>query len=102
MIVSGGEHIYPREIEEVLFRHPEVADAAVVGIPHATWGETVRAHVGLKRGKSADEKSIVEFCKSHLASYKKPTSIVFTDAIPRNSAGKALKRLLRLLRSDIH
>lgn len=99
MIVSGGENIYPREIEEVLFRHPEVADAAVVGIPHATWGETVRAHVVLKREKSADEKSIVEFCKSHLTSYKKPTSVVFTDAIPRNSAGKALKRLLR---SDIH
>jgi len=99
MIVSGGENIYPREIEEVLFRHPEVADAAVVGIPHATWGETVRAHVVLKRGKSADEKSIVEFCKSHLTRYKKPTSVVFTDAIPRNSASKALKRLLR---SDIH
>ena len=99
MIVRGGENIYPREIEEVLFRHPEVADPAVVGIPHATWGETVRAHVVLKSGKSADEMSIVEFCKSHFTSYKKPTSVVFTDVIPKNSAGKALKRLLR---SDIH
>ncbi|MBW1801876.1 MAG: AMP-binding protein, partial [Deltaproteobacteria bacterium] len=97
MIVSGGENIYPREIEEVLIKHPAVSDVAVVGVPHAVWGETVRAHVVLKKGKSADEKSIIEFCKIYLAGYKKPTSVLFTDAIPRNDVGKPLKRLLRTL-----
>lgn len=95
MIVSGGENIYPREIEEVLLRHPVVVDAAVVGVPHELWGETVKAYVVVKDGAEIDEQGIVNFCKEHLASYKKPTIVEITDAIPNNPAGKPLKRLLR-------
>jgi len=94
MIVSGGENIYPREIEEVLIRHPAVADVAVVGIPHATWGETVKAFVAPREGWTIDEKELIDFCKQHLASYKKPTVVAFIPSIPRNPSGKALKRLL--------
>jgi len=95
MIVSGGENIYPREIEEVLIRHPAVADVAVIGIPHPTWGETVKAVVALREGYSIDEQEVIDFCKKNLASYKKPTTVAFVPAIPRNPSGKALKRLLR-------
>ena len=95
MIVSGGENIYPREIEEVLIRHPAVADVAVIGIPHPTWGETVKAYVALKVGCPTDEQEMIEFCKKNLASYKKPTAVAFVPEIPRNPSGKALKRLLR-------
>jgi acyl-CoA synthetase (AMP-forming)/AMP-acid ligase II len=95
MIVSGGENIYPREIEEVLLRHPAVIDVAVVGVPHELWGETVKAYVVVKDGSALDEQGIVNFCKEHLASYKKPTIVELTDAIPKNPAGKPLKRLLK-------
>ena len=95
MIVSGGENIYPREIEEVLFRHPKIVDAAVVGVPHPVWGETVKAFVVFAGGEKPDEDEIIDFCRHHLASYKKPTSIEFIESIPKNPSGKVLKRLLK-------
>ncbi len=99
MIVSGGENIYPGEIEEVIRRHPSVADVAVIGIPDPTWGETVKAFVVPQQGREIDEKEVIDFCKKYLASYKKPTDVAFVAAIPRNPSGKALKRLLREERS---
>jgi len=95
MIVSGGENIYPREIEEVLFSHPAIADAAVVGMPDPTWGESVRAFVVLRDGQHLDQEEVVAYCKKHLAGYKKPKRVDFVAAIPRNASGKALKRELR-------
>ena len=95
MIVSGGENIYPAEIEEVIRRHPSVADVAVIGIPHPTWGETVKAFVAPRQGREINEKEVIDFCKKYLASYKKPTVVAFVPAIPRNPSGKALKRLLK-------
>ena len=94
MIVSGGENIYPREIEETLITHPAVADVAVVGIPDPDWGESVKAFVVLKEGEMIGEQEVIDFCKKHLASYKKPKTVVFIPTIPRNPSGKALKRLL--------
>lgn len=95
MIVSGGENIYPREIEEVLFSHPKIVDAAVVGVPHSVWGETVKAFAVLSEGESSNEDEIIDFCKNYLAGYKKPTSVEFVKSIPKNPSGKVLKRLLR-------
>ena len=95
MIVSGGENIYPREIEEVLFRHPGIADVAVIGIPDPTWGETVKAFIVQKEGKMIDEQGVIDFCKSHLASYKKPKAVEFISSIPKNPSGKPLKRVLK-------
>jgi len=94
MIVSGGENIYPREIEEILMKHPAIADVAVVGVPDQKWGESVKAFVAVKEGQLLDEKEVIEFCKKHLAGYKKPKEVAFVPAIPRNPSGKALKRLL--------
>ena len=95
MIVSGGENIYPREIEEALFRNPAIADVAVVGIPDPTWGETVKAFIVPKEGKMINGQEVIDFCKSHLASYKKPRAIEFISSIPKNPSGKPLKRLLK-------
>jgi fatty-acyl-CoA synthase len=95
MIVSGGENIYPREIEEVLMRHRAITDVAVVGVPHQTWGETVKAFVVPKEGEKITEKEVIDFCKKYLASYKKPTQVAFVSSIPRNPSGKALKKILR-------
>ena len=95
MIVSGGENIYPREIEEVLMGHPLVADVAVVGEPDKLWGESVKAVVVRKKGASLTEQEIIEYCKAHLASYKKPRKVDFVDALPRNASGKVLKRQLK-------
>jgi acyl-CoA synthetase (AMP-forming)/AMP-acid ligase II len=95
MIVSGGENIYPREIEDVLFRHPAVADAAVIGVPDERWGESVRAVVVLRAGASATPDEIIEFCQGQLAGYKRPRAIEFVSELPRNPSGKVLKRELR-------
>ena len=95
MIVSGGENIYPREVEEVLFTHPGIADAAVVGMPDEMWGESVRAFVVPVAGASLSEREVIDFCKRHLASYKKPKRVDFVEEIPRNASGKALKMDLR-------
>ena len=95
MIVSGGENIYPRELEEVLMRHPAVSDVAVLGIPDPDWGESVKAFVVVKEGQTMEEAEVVAFCKKYLASYKKPKHVTFLPSIPRNPSGKALKRQLK-------
>jgi fatty-acyl-CoA synthase len=95
MIVSGGENIYPREIEEVLFTHPAIAEAAVVGVPDDLWGESVVAFVALKQGRALSEEEVIAFCKQNLASYKKPRQVRFLPRIPRNPSGKVLKYKLR-------
>ena len=95
MIISGGENIYSKEVEDILFSHPSVLEAAVIGVPDEKWGETVKAVVVLKAGMKVTEEGLIEFCKRHLASYKKPTSVEFIDALPRNAAGKVVKRILK-------
>jgi len=95
MIISGGENIYPREIEEVLYHHPKIQEAAVIGIPDPLWGESVKAFVALKSGESMEEREVIEYCKTRLASYKKPKSVEFIGSLPRNPSGKVLKTILR-------
>jgi long-chain acyl-CoA synthetase len=95
MIISGGENIYPREIEEVLYRHPAVAETAVIGIPDEVWIERVHALVVLKEGQSSKEDEIMAFCKNHLARFKAPKSVEFVESLPKNPQGKILKRELR-------
>lgn len=94
MIISGGENIYPAEVENVLMRHPLVKDAAVIGVPSERWGETVKAIV-TRADLSLDEASVIAFCRENLARYKCPTSVDWSDAIPRNPSGKILKKDLR-------
>jgi len=91
LIVSGGDNIYPAEIETVLHRHPLILEAAVIGVPDEYWGESVKAIVVTKSGKAIDEQEVIEYCKSRLASYKKPKSVDFIDALPKNAAGKVMK-----------
>lgn len=95
MIISGGYNIYPREIEEVLYRHPAVLEAAVVGIPDPKWGESVKAFVALRDGYEATEQELIAFCQKHLASFKKPKVVEFLPELPKSSNGKILKRALR-------
>ena len=95
MIISGGSNIYPREIEEVICQHPAVFEVSVIGVPDDKWGETVKALVVLRPGASASEGDIVEHCRRHLASYKKPQSVEVLPALPKNAYGKVLKRELR-------
>ena len=96
MIISGGENIYPREIEEVLIKHPAVREVAVIGVPNPKWGEAIKAVVSLVEGESATEDELTDFCKANLASYKKPKSVDFVEELPKNNYGKILKRELRL------
>jgi acyl-CoA synthetase (AMP-forming)/AMP-acid ligase II len=95
MVISGGYNIYPREIEEVLFKHPSIADCAVIGVADDRWGEKLRAYLVLKPASSIDTEEVQLFCRSGLASYKIPREIVVLDDLPRNANGKVLKRLLR-------
>jgi acyl-CoA synthetase (AMP-forming)/AMP-acid ligase II len=95
MIVSGGENVYPREVEEVLFQHPAIADVAVIGVPDDKWGETVKAIVVLREGAAVDAAVILEHCQGRLAGYKRPRSVDFVTELPRNPSGKVLKRELR-------
>jgi acyl-CoA synthetase (AMP-forming)/AMP-acid ligase II len=95
MIISGGVNIYPAEIEDVLHRHPAVADVAVFGVPDDDWGERVHAAVELRAGATASAGEIVAFAREHLAGYKTPREVSFHGALPRDSAGKLVKRVLR-------
>lgn len=95
MYISGGENVYPAEIENVLYGHESVAEAAVIGIADERWGEVGRAIVVLAEGASASGEDLIAFCAESLAKYKVPRSVVFVDALPRNAAGKVLKQDLR-------
>lgn len=95
MYISGGENVYPAEVEQVIFQLDGVADVAVIGVPHERWGETGKAIIVLKSGCQLDETTIITYCRQNLAKYKTPQSVDFIDALPRNAAGKVLKRVLR-------
>jgi fatty-acyl-CoA synthase len=95
MIISGGENIYPAELEAVLRAHAGVADVAVVGIPHPKWVETPFAVVVRAQGEHVSESELIEHCRERLAGYKKPSGVAFVELLPRNAAGKVLKRELR-------
>jgi acyl-CoA synthetase (AMP-forming)/AMP-acid ligase II len=95
MIISGGENIYSPEVERVLSEHPAVAEAAVIGVPDDTWGEVVKAVVGLRPDTSATEEEIIAFTREHLAHFKCPKSVDIVEALPRNPTGKILKKDLR-------
>ena len=95
MIVTGGENVYSREVEEVLYTHPAVSEAAVIGLPDPTWGENVTAVVVLRDGMTATDVEIIATCRDRLAGYKKPKRVEFIDELPKNVSGKILKRELR-------
>jgi acyl-CoA synthetase (AMP-forming)/AMP-acid ligase II len=94
-IKRGGEMVSPEEVEQVLMSHPGVDDAAIIGIPDLEWGERVRAVVVRRGGEAVEEEELIEHCHQHLASFKRPESVVFVDELPRNPLGKVLKRVLR-------
>jgi long-chain acyl-CoA synthetase len=94
MIIRGGENIYPREIDEVLYQHPAVATAATIGVPDPLYGEDVAAFVVLKEGKAASEAELIAHCREHLADYKSPKTIRIVESIPKGPTGKLLKREL--------
>jgi long-chain acyl-CoA synthetase len=95
LILVGGFNCYPREVEEVLYAHPKVANAAVVGVPDSRSGESVKAFLQLLPGETATEEEILEFCKERLAGYKRPKSIEFREILPTSPVGKVLRRVLR-------
>lgn len=95
MIISGGENVYPAEIEEVVMKHPAISEVAAIGVPHEQWGEVVKVLVILKEGAQATEEEILTYCKQHLAGYKTPRSIEFRDDFPRTATGKILKRIVK-------
>jgi long-chain acyl-CoA synthetase len=94
MINTGGFKVWPREIEEVLFRHPAVRDAAVVAMPDAYWGERPIAYIALKEGQTATQQELIAYCKEHLATFKAPCLIKFRDDLPKLPTGKVLRRVL--------
>jgi acyl-CoA synthetase (AMP-forming)/AMP-acid ligase II len=95
MIISGGENIYPAEVENAICDHPDVAEAAVIGIPDDTWGEAVKAIVVLRPGKQTKASDIISFARAQIAAFKTPRTVDFIDALPRNASGKILRRHLR-------
>ena len=95
MIVSGGENVYPAEVENGLFGHPDIADVAVIGVPDEKWGECVKAIIVAKPGTSPNEADIIAYAKTRIAGYKCPKSVDVVEALPRNASGKVLRRQLR-------
>jgi acyl-CoA synthetase (AMP-forming)/AMP-acid ligase II len=95
MIITGGENVYPREIEEVIMRHPAVREVAVIGVPDTKWGEAIKAIVALQPGCQSSEAEIINFCKDNIAGYKKPKTVEFIDSLPKNNYGKVMKKDLR-------
>jgi acyl-CoA synthetase (AMP-forming)/AMP-acid ligase II len=94
MIISGGENIYPREIEEALLWHPKISEAAVVGKPDEKWGESVNAFIVMATGATMTAEEVLAHCQEHLAKYKIPRTVKFMESLPRNASGKVLKREL--------
>ncbi|MBM4446266.1 MAG: long-chain fatty acid--CoA ligase [Chloroflexi bacterium] len=97
LIIRGGENVYPKEVEDVLHKHPQVLEAGVVGVPDPVYGEEVKAFVVLKTAGAASEKELVDFCKKHLPTYKRPKSIHLMDSLPKSAVGKILRRELRTM-----
>jgi len=95
MIIRGGENISPEEVENALYSHPKVEEAAVIAVPDSEWGQIPKAIVVLKKGETATEAEIMEHCRAKLASFKRPRSVVFIDELPRNTLGKVLRKQLR-------
>ncbi len=95
LILVGGFNCYPREVEEVLYSHPKVAQAAVIGVPHPKSGEVVKAFIQLKEGEEATEEEIIEFCRKRLAGYKRPRYVEFRQELPTSAVGKVLRRVLK-------
>ncbi len=95
LIVSGGENVYPAEIEEVLRSHPDVLDAATIGLPDERWGQMVVATVSLRQGATVGQEELIQFCRERIAPYKVPKRVRFAQALPRNAAGKLLRQALR-------
>jgi len=95
LIIASGFNIYPRDIEEVLYEHPAVQEAVVIGVPDPYRGEDVKAIIVLKAGKEASQQEIIQYCRENLAAYKVPRSIEFREQLPKTSVGKILRRSLR-------
>ncbi len=95
MIIRGGENISPEEVEEALHSHPKIEEAAVIGVPDPEWGQQPMAIVALKKGETATAEEIMEHCRSRLASFKRPRSVIFVESLPRNPMGKVPRKLLR-------
>jgi len=100
MIISGGENIYPKEVEDVLYRHPKIIEVAVFGLPDNLWGEKVCAAVVTKPDEQLDAEEVIEFCRNNLASFKKPKIVTFMDILPKNQTGKILRTVLKKEMSD--
>jgi long-chain acyl-CoA synthetase len=95
LIIRGGYNVYPREVEEVLYSHPAIAEAAVVGIPDQQLGEEVKAFVALKPGQELVESELIAYCKERVAAYKYPRFVEFRDELPKSATGKVLKKQLK-------
>jgi len=95
MILTGGENVYSIEVENVLYDHEDILEAAVIGVPDPHWGEAVKAFVVLKEGCKVTEDEIISFCKKDLAHYKAPKSVCFLKALPKTGSGKIYKKGLR-------
>jgi len=96
MYISGGENVYPAEVENVLFQIPAVADAAIIGVPNERWGEVGLAIIVRKPGEALEEGDVIRHCLANLAKFKVPQAVAFVDVLPRNATGKVLKRELRV------
>jgi long-chain acyl-CoA synthetase len=95
VIISGAFNIYPKELEDVIAAHPKVKESAVIGVPDEKWGEAVKAVVVPKSGETVTEQEIIDYCRDHMASFKKPKSVDVVSELPRNPYGKVLKTTLR-------
>jgi acyl-CoA synthetase (AMP-forming)/AMP-acid ligase II len=95
LIKTGGENVYPQEVEAALQAHPDVAESCVIGVPDSEWGEAVRAVVVIRAGASADAEALADFCAERIARYKRPRSVAFADALPRSEQGVLDRREVR-------
>jgi len=95
MIITGGLNVYPNEVEQILYQHPAVMEAAVFSIPDEQWGESIAAAVALKLGMKASDQELMDLCRKNLASYKKPKIITFHESLPKTEAGKISRRELK-------